>query len=59
MNNLEEIPLEEKRENVEKSNVIYIDKDEHDKKCAKYSTYGFLFGIACIMIYGILYNYQM
>ena len=54
MNNLEEISLEKERENVEKSNVIYIDKDEYDKKCAKYSTYGFLFGIACIMIYGIV-----
>ena len=51
---LEEVVLEEKRENDKMRMSIPIDKEEHDKKCEKYSTYSFLFGIACIMLYGIL-----
>ena len=54
MTELNEIIVEEKRENDKIRMNILIDKEEHDKKCQRYSTYSFLFGIACIMLYGIL-----
>ena len=54
MTELNEIALEEKRENDKIRMNIHNDKEEHDKNCEKYSTYCFLFGIACIMFYGIV-----
>ena len=43
----EDVVLEESRENTVKKG---IDKEEHDKKCAKYSTAGFLCGVAGVMV---------
>ncbi len=34
-------------------NVVMIDREEHDKRCSRYSTICFLSGIAAIVIYGI------
>tara|TARA_B100000963_G_scaffold292082_1_gene262301 strand:- start:228 stop:410 length:183 start_codon:yes stop_codon:yes gene_type:complete len=34
-------------------NAILIDKEEFDKKCAKYSTGGFLCGVFIVFLYGI------
>ena len=48
MEDLDEIVIEEKRENDKMRMSIPIDKEEHDKKCEKYSTYSFLFGIAAL-----------
>ena len=50
MNELNEIVVEERREN----DKVRMDKDEHEKKCAQYSTIAFLSGIACIMFFGIV-----
>ena len=36
------------------SKTTYINKDEHDKKCAKYSIASFLLGVCGIFIFGIL-----
>ena len=33
--------------------TIYINRDELDQKCARYSTYGFLCGICIIVLCGI------
>ncbi len=35
-------------------NVILIDKKEFDKKCAKYSTGGFLCGVFIVFLYGVV-----
>ena len=34
--------------------TVNIDREEFDKQCSKYSTGGFLLGIAAISLYGIL-----
>lgn len=36
------------------SKTTYIDKEEHDKKCEKYSTCGFLCGVCIIFIWGLI-----
>ena len=35
------------------SKTVSINKEEHDKRCAKYSTASFLLGICGIVIWGI------
>lgn len=36
------------------SKTIYIDKEEHDKQCAKISIASFLLGVCGIVVFGIL-----
>lgn len=36
------------------SKITYIDKEEHDKKCAKISIASFLLGVGGIVVFGIL-----
>tara|TARA_B100000073_G_scaffold280900_1_gene241574 strand:- start:377 stop:646 length:270 start_codon:yes stop_codon:yes gene_type:complete len=36
------------------SKTTYINKEEHDKQCAKYSIASFLLGVCGIVIFGIL-----
>ena len=54
-----EVVVDEKENNKEeekkkkKKNIIIIDRKKHDEACAKISIYCFLFGILCIIIWGI------
>ena len=49
-NNKEENNKKEEKKN---KNIIIIDRKKHDEAGAKISIYGFLFGILCIIIWGI------
>lgn len=50
-----DIDVEKAKSETEKNNnVISIDKEEFDKKCAKYSTGGFLCGVLIVFLYGVV-----
>tara|TARA_X000000950_G_C13816130_1_gene619889 strand:+ start:907 stop:1089 length:183 start_codon:yes stop_codon:yes gene_type:complete len=50
-----EIDVEKaKSESETNNNEILINKEEFDKKCAKYSTAGFLCGVFIVFLYGVV-----